>query len=398
MNYPLAMEIQFLCVTPAFVGNAHQQAELRPQSLKGILRSWYRAVGADLVTGDKGGADEDRLWGGAGDGYGQSRVLLRVINRKKPQIWRWQKDLFRDFSSGSGKHLINGAWYLGYPFGMKGNDLRTALAAGTMFTLQAVIPRPGDFDTREINSVLACFWLLAQFGSFGSRCRRGFGSLQAMGWSLASAGENPLWTNRFSLLPEPGKANSPKEWRQQVEQGLAVIHDWCGSFPASCAHPHIGPDFHPILLQGYTSWQEALARAGEEMQRFRRRRQPDYQRVRDLLADFDRSDHQAPERAEFGLPLTFRFTSGSNRGPVRVLPLRYHEKANLSNRFASLLYLRVIRLGIRYHPQMFLFNGMVPGLDTGVGAMFRGRHTSLEPASHSALDEFYQQMTSESIV
>ena len=412
MKIPLVLKVDFMLTTPAFLGNAAQKAALRPQSFKGLLRHWHRAIDSHIMERDGGqwhgtGLD-DRIWGGTDKDFGQSRVLLRIGNRRQPEpeIWRWNRDKFAGFSTGSGKNLINGALYLGYPFGLRGNESRTALASGTTFTLEGVILSPdtmdekGEDDASEkvIKGILASFWLPAMLGSCGTRSRRGFGGLQSLGWSLENSDDSPLWKYLFRQLPVPGKANSPEAWREELDRGLAVLREWFPAFPPETAHPHIGQGFRPILLPPCPDWQSALALAGEKMQRFRRKMEPDYSRVRALLDHPGRGGHQAPQRCSFGLPLTFRFTSGKNRGPVQMVPVAYHEKAGASNRFASLLTIRVIRLGVRWYPMMFCLQGLVPGLDLAILGSHRGSSSRLASAGESALEQFYATMIKETVI
>ncbi len=399
MNEPLKVEIRFLLTTPAFLGNSRQEAELRPQSFKGLLRHWYRAVDARL-TDKRGGKREDLLWGGTTKGMGQSSVLLRIVPPKKTILYRWRREEFSRFTSGSGKNTINGAWYLGYPFAMKGNRNRTALAPGTLFTLQGVVPRAPAMEKDQVRGVLASFWLLAMLGSCGSRSRRGFGSLQAVEWGLAGR-EVARWQDLFSRLPDPSRLNTPSDWQEGLRQGREVFADWFGRFPdrsdssdstkrKSACHPHLGKRFEIVLMDPATDWQTALARAGEAMQRFRQRRPPDYTRMKDFLAS-PRDGRKAPERASFGLPLTFRY-SHYPKGPVELFPQRPHSAARLPDRFASLLGIKIIRLGQRFCPLVYRMDGAVPGTDLAIRARLKGRQYTLLNATESAMDKFFDQL------
>lgn len=398
---PLQLKIDFFLTTPGFLGNGSQMAELRPQSFKGLLRFWHRAVDSRIIAKDKPGCHgsglEDRIWGGSSKGYGQSMVLLRISSRKKPQFWRWNRDQFSRFSSGRGKEMINGALYLGYPFGLKGNEGHNSLAAGTLFTLHGVIPRAREMADEEVQGVLAAFWLLAMLGSCGSRSRRGFGSLQARGWTLENSESLPLWQHLFERLPRPDLANRPTAWMETMHKGLAVLSDWFPSFSKRCIHPHITSAFRPVLLKPGSDWQEALARGGESMQRFRRKRQPDYDRMRDFLAKPGHGK-KPPLRVTFGLPLTFRFTSGHNLGPVTLYPHRVHDLGPVPNRFASPLFIKIIQLGVRWYPLFFLLEGMRPGQDIAVWAETGRAQHNLDLTDGSALDDFFAEISKESVV
>ncbi len=402
---PLQLKIDFFFTTPGFLGNGSQMAELRPQSFRGLLRFWHRAIDGRIIAPDepdkpgcRGSGLEDRIWGGSSTGYGQSKVLLRISSRKKPQFWRWNRDQFSRFSDGRGKDMINGALYLGYPFGMRGNESRNALAAGTLFTLHGVIPRTEKMADEEVQGVLAAFWLLAMLGSCGSRSRRGFGSLQARGWILENSETLPLWQHLFEKLPRPDLANSPSDWMETMNKGLEVLKGWFPAFPDLCIHPHLdmGKSFQPVLLQPGSDWQQALARGGERMQRFRRKMKPDYERMRSFL-DHPEHGNKPPLRTTFGLPLTFRFSTGDNRGPATLYPRRIHDQGAVPNRFASPLFIKIIQLGVRWYPLFFLLEGMQPGRDIAVWAETRHKQYDMTQDDESALDDFFAEISKESV-
>jgi len=391
MNEPLKVEIKFLFTTPAFLGNSRQMAELRSQSFKGLLRHWYRAADASLLHDKK---REDVLWGGTAKNMGQSSVLVRIIPPKEIKFYRWDRRNFSRYTSGSGKNAINGAWYLGYPFSLKGNQHRNALAHGTMFTLQGVVPKAGAMQEEQIQGALASFWLLAMLGSCGSRSRRGFGSLQAVGWGLTGQ-ETGLWQELFDALPNPSIFNTPKSWLEGLRTGRDVLKDWFGRFDHPVCHPHLGNKFGAVIMKPGSSWEDALALAGETMQRFRRRRQPDYETVKNFLLR-PRDGHDCPQRASFGLPLTFRY-SNHPKGPVEFYPQRPHAASKLPDRFASLLLIKIIRLGQRFFPLFIRMDGAVPGTDLALRARLKGRQYNLLNIDQSAMDDFFAQLPGDRI-
>ncbi len=69
----LTFELEF--ITPAFIGGANQQAELRPASFVGLLRWWWRALKGECDI-KKLREEEIKIFGG--DGKMASLVYLRV--------------------------------------------------------------------------------------------------------------------------------------------------------------------------------------------------------------------------------------------------------------------------------------------------------------------------------
>src|SRR5262245_63945216 len=101
----LDLHVALETVTPLFLGGAEPdtRAELRPPSLKGALRFWYRALDGNFRLG------EPAAFGSTG--VGQAPILLRLNNQVVgTEPWRPPEPIdTQDSQEG-----INGAVYLGY--------------------------------------------------------------------------------------------------------------------------------------------------------------------------------------------------------------------------------------------------------------------------------------------
>jgi len=391
MSKPLIIEIDFLLLTPAFLGDAGMMAALRPQSFKGLLRHWHRAIDSTLGGSDR--EREDRIWGGSEKGFGQSKVLLRIQSKNEPAKWKYNKNKFKEFDikKDEDKFPFNGITYLGYPFDIRDdNKKRDALEPFTQFTLQGVIPAASNLKEGEIQAIIASFWLLAVLGSCGSRSRRGFGSLQPTGWRLQNDKPHPEWQKNFQFLPKPGQANIFKAWQEALANSLKLFREWFGPFPENIAHNHIGKNFRALILPGKTRWEEAMAYGGEKMQRFRRTYQPDYNNVKNFIKD-PNNYHIAPEKTTFGLPLYFCFKNGE----AIYYPVRPTSNADIPKRFTSMLYLKIIRLGMRYHPVYFLIDGMEPALDLDIRVELQTKQYDTKSPEKSAMQLFFAELIEE---
>ena len=179
-------------VTPMFIGDANQEAaSIRPPSIKGMLRFWWRALNwgkylelknADVLKALGAlHAEEARLFGSAveKDKGGQGAFLLQVTKQPHPKarqkIWPEKPPI-----EGKRKEAI-GSSYFG--FGLwedKTNSThRESIIEGNSFTLSFCFkPKISSEDVakdiKEIKEVLKVFGL---FGGLGSRSRRGFGSV-----------------------------------------------------------------------------------------------------------------------------------------------------------------------------------------------------------------------------
>jgi len=173
-------------VTPMFIGDASQQAiDVRPPSVKGALRFWWRALEWKNVLQDAPGdvskalrclhQREAKLFGSAAEEKrgGQGCFLLQVT--KQPNL----KDKETTWPQQKGNP---GSAYLG--FGLlqsgsmeKGNFQlhRQAIMEGGQFTLQLCFkPNTEATDIHSLRNLLKVWGLL---GGLGSRARRGFGSI-----------------------------------------------------------------------------------------------------------------------------------------------------------------------------------------------------------------------------
>jgi CRISPR-associated protein Cmr1 len=174
------IEATFQIVTPMFLGGANQTVDdgIRPPSVKGALRFWWRALNwarlrAQTSTDESAlmllHDEEARLFGVSADGSnsasrGQGRFLLSVSRQPKlARETQWPKN-----NTGSG--------YLGYGL-MENNQAahRQGIREGVDFALRLCFkPKTPQADIEEIKTTLHA-WSL--FGGLGSRARRGFGSV-----------------------------------------------------------------------------------------------------------------------------------------------------------------------------------------------------------------------------
>jgi CRISPR-associated protein Cmr1 len=398
---PVVLTANFRVLTPLFLGGPDANVpDLRASSIKAMLRQWYRAADPAAIFAERQGEPrrEDRLFGGAGDGAGQSPVLIRVTAERVPEF-DWSMVRLDQYNEGRGTYARNGLKYLSYPFHMRGNEERTAFDVGSEFKISFVVPRArdGEQNAETVTSLrrawIASLWLLGGLGSLGSRSRRGFGSLEISNWSELVNGSD--WGEEAGRLPDLSSAKQAGEWQAAFWQGRTTVSNWFGSFDGDgrylFGHPHLGRDTKLRLLDGRGGWSDALNAAGRRLQDFRVRRQPDYDNVKRALQTGGPL-RRTPERAAFGLPLTFRYSSlrGANAQFVPSDPNKRRD------RHASLLRLKVVKIGDRFHPLFLRLSGAVPGREPAARLQRTGRdqrgQEDLEPASGDLLDQFMSEL------
>ena len=185
--------------TPAFLGNAMQQAQWRTPPFKALLRQWWRVVKAAELGYDanKLRSAEGQIFGTASDDGPNKSLQSRVRLRLEPhadddtvQAWaagglkQWPADEPREFHPEVGRP-VGTELYLGYgPLDYdkatrqarlgtsKSSDKqRTAIADKVRMTLRMRVP---EALTAEIEAAMQ---LAAWFGTLGSRSRNAWGSL-----------------------------------------------------------------------------------------------------------------------------------------------------------------------------------------------------------------------------
>jgi CRISPR-associated protein Cmr1 len=167
--------ITFECetITPMFLGGADGRTpELRPPSIKGLMRFWWRAMNAHLSL-EYLKEEEVRIFGGSGEKEGRSRIVLRVKSDNEPEKGnniRNDYNLKRNYNRQENRLDDAGISYLLYS---------TVLGSGKYYI------KDNQKFTVELKSqyldalkqAVASFWALVYLGGIGTRARRGGGNI-----------------------------------------------------------------------------------------------------------------------------------------------------------------------------------------------------------------------------
>jgi CRISPR-associated protein Cmr1 len=373
-------------VTPLFLGGSHPDAcaELRPPTLKGLLRDWFRV----LVGTQRAAREEGALFGSAAAGAGQSPFLL-AIDRPLTGTESWQPPTVQ-------RNEISGLNYLGYSLNLVHNR-RKAIPAGRPFRLEAVFPRGASEDQRR--ALFATLWLLAHLGGAGSRSRRGFGSLALERWI-------PEEDADLKRLPLLATLTDRSAAIAALGAGLAVVRRWFSPERANTPEPSALPGFtlaraRLLMLKGPNprgAWSQPLAAlesVGAALQRFRRQPGIDGFSTSRLLASRQRLPH-APGRTSFGLPLTYRTRESGSHTFEAYLPdsTTRSSQGNEYARFPSPLLLHIQAIDRGFLPVVTLLAGAGPARPLPVRER-RGRgYLSADPANDLP-ERFLQTLLSE---
>lgn len=239
------LKATFQIVTPMFIGGANQTVDdgIRPPSVKGVLRFWWRALNwgrlRSQASCDEAAlallhAEENRLFGATAsdNSGGQGCFLLTVmhepLSQRKPPIPRF-----------TGKAYLAGM----------GLDKREALQPGEDFTIILVFRPLADQTAQE--NVMDVLRLLGLLGGIGSRNRRGFGSIVRL-----------VQDNDRSRLPT----------QNEFEQNCNWLKSKLADYAQTTSSPFSALNAETLFCRSdsdYSSWDEAMENVGKIMNRYR---------------------------------------------------------------------------------------------------------------------------------
>jgi len=160
---------EFDILTPCFCGGADPKstAEIRPTSIRGQLRWWFRTLGGFRSLCATSVRDQERMLFGhiAGNLGSASKLVVRVF---PSSIKLGVKD-----SAQLGHHNFSDPAFLSFPMQSRANQYAGRGVAEGSFGIQ-ILWRGSSILWDDILALIA---VLGHLGSLGFRSRRGFGAL-----------------------------------------------------------------------------------------------------------------------------------------------------------------------------------------------------------------------------
>jgi len=348
------LDVTYRVTTPLFLGGAdgRDAAELRPPSLKGLLRFWFRAVALPRLGSWQAVSRLEKDLFGSTDG--QAAFLLSLQRLEEPVL----------VDAGQTWGRQDGLNYLGYGVVDRGNTVRAYLKEGFLLAFRLVSRRniPQDQADLLVQSAKA----LGLLGGAGARARKGFGSLSLESLRMD---DEEQWQ-----VPQDAA-----ELRGRIRELLSELRlPREGALPAYTA---FGSRTRVSIVQTDQDARRLLNDVGKELLRYRsygsNRKRPHHvlpwgERAEQNFAD----DHDLmlyflghrqvtshPRRIAFGLPHNYFFQSTKQKASVetenhkrRASPLFIHIHALGSGLYAAVLSVM---------PAVFLPEGERIKLSTG---------------------------------
>lgn len=266
-------------VTPLFLGGADARPkdgvegmpEVRPPSIRGALRYWFRAlIGGIYGDGKKDKVQEleGHIFGSATDKNSShsSRVAIRIKNQNLKELQKYEK-----IRGENGRALFPpaGRDYLYWSMDKSGSKDKNNLLLARYFippesSFDLSLTFKGIPDLEMIKEYTAySFWLAMQLGGIGARSRRTAGSI-----FISNA--------ELEYLPEMLRIGTKKDLANQLGKIISGMRE---NLRTNLPEPHINipskfdtlhPDVCKIWVLGVAETSDMLVKIiGEKMQAYR---------------------------------------------------------------------------------------------------------------------------------
>ncbi len=261
--------IKFECevVTPMFLAGADGRTpELRPPSIKGTMRFWWRAMNGHLPL-EKLKEEEAEIFGGSEENESRSKISICIP--KQPIAGDiienlWQEIPYVEKTSRSGKKYKVPTKYEGVPY---------LLYSSLMLNERPYIRTKISFlitisssDAQILKHAAASFWSLAYLGGIGTRARRGGGNITI---KKVVDKDNIVGDTGIDFLIKGKDSNKIAEWlKENYDRANRIVNDGKGTRFIS-EYSNLSISRFIISNQSFNDWKEALNNIGEKFLNFR---------------------------------------------------------------------------------------------------------------------------------
>lgn len=241
---PPSLTFECKTITPMLMHGADgASAELRPASIKGVLRFWWRAIHGNLPL-DELHKQEGEIFGSTDK---RSKVNLRIANIGATQAKKF-KDLAKEIEK------FNGIKYNFYPIFMN-NEGKSYFNSLTFDLILS-----GN-DKKALEEAINALIYLNFFGGLGSRSRRGAGSIKI----TLNENKEKLFEDKLELL-KTDNITTKEAFQSHLVEILNKVN------------PHASPKYstfykHLYMFEPQKDWKSALELIAKPFQVFRNENQ-----------------------------------------------------------------------------------------------------------------------------
>lgn len=257
-------KVVFECetVTPMFLAGADGVTpELRPPSIKGMMRFWWRALNGHLVGTDfrELKKKEAEIFGSSDEKIGRSRFNLNVnkkLNKNDIIESLWKEIPNKPMTSRTGNKYnvptnYEGISYLLYSTLMVSE--RPYIKSGTSFSIQIL-----SYDEKILQDSINSLYVLALLGGLGTRNRRGAGSFRVRK-ILSDKDES------YKNILDTNNIKSKEDMKKHLELNFNLILK-----SSACLSYSILKNSKIYILDPKENWKDALETLGKSFKNFRK--------------------------------------------------------------------------------------------------------------------------------
>ena len=312
-------KIIFKCqsITPMFLGGADGEPDLRPPSIKGAMRYWWRAMHGHLTI-EKLKEKESHIFGNTEQ---RSKVILRCKTSERLRE--------KQFTKGAGM----GIDYLFYAMDMGANKRHYFDDINFEVILKSK-------DKGMLREAAYAFWLLANLGGIGSRSRRGGGSFVITGIETDSDLD-------FNFMSDAQDADA---WVRDLKKGIEIIKHSTGihSIQSKTRFNSFQNVGIYLVDESFDKAENALYFIGQKYKSFRESKKDDAHNIEQYIEN--NKPIKAIEKASFGLPISYK---------VGYRDIVAKPDSEDYNRSASSLLISIVQINGKYYPLLVNFNSKI---------------------------------------
>ncbi|HOB55792.1 MAG: type III-B CRISPR module RAMP protein Cmr1 [Defluviitoga tunisiensis] len=332
-------------VTPLFMyGGDTQRPEVRTTEFKGLIRFWWRALKASKNI-ESLKKEEEAIFGGISKDSGKSKVSIQITDEKLYFGDSLRDEYKLNFRYNREKRIMEGKdaaiVYLLYSTVQK--NPKKFIKQNSSFSLSLY-----SQDENALKNAIAGLWCALNIGAFGTRSRRGAGSLSV----------KEIEGNTYGLDFTP-KGSSRKDITNWLKENKTIAANIVGAENEPCnKYSNLNDASFIVSKRSFDSWQGALQEIGNEYMNFRIKKRKDVQ------------------LGVFGLPIIH-----SDKSKIEA---KYNK--NYIRRRASPLLIKVIKCKDGYRWLLLQFSGDI--FPEGTKLVWTGKEKEEKPRKE-IIDDFW---------
>ncbi|MDR4506858.1 MAG: type III-B CRISPR module RAMP protein Cmr1 [Candidatus Brocadiaceae bacterium] len=337
-------------VTPMFLAGADgKTAELRPASLKGLLRYWWRALQSEPNL-DKLREKEAKIFGSSDEGIGGSKFAIRVTQPDKSPLLNFKDEIKDSRQQNRIDANLSGIGYLFYSTYMQRGKERPYFPVKSKFTVTI-----SSQDEKSLKAAIVSLWVLAHLGGLGTRARRGAGNIAI---NSIEGAQKILNDMKLDFVSKGTTSEEVARWLiNNFESAKRVINESRTAFVSE----YTNLSFSRFVIGGDNkTWKEALNHAGDIFKKFR-----------------DNNKSRIFETAVFGFPIVHRSSRTTVTG----------KESEVFVRRSSPIIFKIIKVDDRYYWMVIRLSGEL--LPQG-GVISADKKT--QKPDYGIIDEFWAEL------